>query len=87
MLAAGRLDVAISTTLSAQSAMAGLGLKELDASPDLARFDLHHYLHIRHKGVAARIGDVIRRMRDSGELEQLTAQYEAAALRDQADRP
>ncbi|WP_457419657.1 substrate-binding periplasmic protein [Roseateles sp. P5_E7] len=77
MLTAGRLDVAICTTLSAQSAMADLGIKELDVSPDLARFDLYHYLHVRHKDVAPRIADVIRRMRDSGDLEQLTAAYEA----------
>jgi polar amino acid transport system substrate-binding protein len=82
MLVAGRLDVAISTTLSAPSALASLGIKDLDASPDLARFDLHHYLHIRHKDIAPRIGEVIRRMRDSGELEQVTQQYEAAQLRE-----
>ncbi len=81
MLAAGRLDLAVCTTLAAQSAMVGLGLKDLDASPDLARFDLHHYLHMRRKDLAPRIADVIRRMRDSGELEQLTQQFELAAVR------
>jgi len=79
MLIAGRLDVALCTTLSAQSTIASLGIKEIDVSPDLARFDLHHYLHVRRKELAPRLGDVIRKMKDSGELEQLTTQYEAAA--------
>ena len=84
MLLAGRLDLALCTTLAAQAAMAaiGTGIKELDASPDLARFELHHYLSMRHKDVAPRLADVIRRMRDSGELEQLTQQFEAAAVRE-----
>jgi polar amino acid transport system substrate-binding protein len=78
MLGAGRIDLAISTTLAAQSAINELGLKDLDSSPDLARFELHHYLHMRRKDLAPRLADTIRRLRDSGELEQLTAQYEAA---------
>ena len=81
MLAAGRLDLALCTTLAAQSAMVVLGLRDLDASPDLARFELHHYLHMRRKDLAPRIADVIRRMRDSGELEQLSQQFELAAAR------
>lgn len=84
MLTAGRVDLAICTTLSAQSAMTSLSIKDLDASPDLARFDLHHYLHVRRKDLAPRLAELIRRLRDSGELEQLTAQHEAAALREQA---
>lgn len=79
MLAAGRVDVALCTTQAAQSSIAELGLKDLDSSPDLARFELHHYLHMRRKDVAPRVAEVIRGLRDSGELEQLTAQYEAAA--------
>lgn len=78
MLTAGRLDVVLCTTLAAQSAQAELGVKDLEVSPDLARFELHHYLHERRKALAPRISDVIRRMRDSGELEQLAAAYEAA---------
>lgn len=78
MLAASRLDVALCTTLAAQSALAGLGLKGLEVSPELARFELHHYLHVRRRDMAPRIAEAIRRMRDSGELEQLIAQYEAA---------
>lgn len=84
MLMAGRIDLALCTTLAAQSAMASLGVKDLDASPELARFDLYHYLHVRHQDLAARLGDTIRRMRDSGELEPLTQRYELAAARAEA---
>ncbi|MBI3346406.1 MAG: transporter substrate-binding domain-containing protein [Burkholderiales bacterium] len=82
MLAAGRLDVALCTTLAAQSALNTLGMKDLAVSPDLARFELHHYLHVRRKELVPLIADVVRRMKDSGELEQLTLQYEAAAVRE-----
>lgn len=84
MLVAGRVDVALCNTLAAQSALNGLGGRELDVSPELARFELHHYLHARHRDLAPRLGDVIRRMRDSGELEQLTQKYEAAAAAEAA---
>jgi len=77
MLAAGRVDVALCTTLAAQAAISNLALKDVEVSPDLARFEMHHYLHMRRKDLAPRIGEVIRKMKDSGELEQLTTRYEA----------
>lgn len=78
MLLAGRIDVVVCSTLAAQSALNEVGRQELAVSPDLARYDLHHYLHVRRKELAARLGDQIRRLRDNGELEQLTVAYEAA---------
>lgn len=81
MLLAGRLDVALCTTLSAKASLLSLGSPEVDASPELAAFELHHYLHERHRQLAPRLGEVIRRMKDSGELAQLTATYEAAVMR------
>jgi polar amino acid transport system substrate-binding protein len=78
MLLAGRVDVAVCSTLGARAAMTEVdGGRQLDVSPELARFDLHHYLHERRQALAPRIADAIRRLRDSGELEQLTAVYEA----------
>lgn len=84
MLIAGRVDVALCTTLAAQSALNSLGGKEMDISPELARFELHHYLHMRRKELAPRIADAIRKMKYSGELEQLTQKYEAAAATEPA---
>jgi len=82
MLAAGRVDVVVCATLAAQQTVNGLGLRDLDVSPELARFELHHYLHARRRALAPRLAEVIRHMRDSGELEQLTQQYEAGAQAD-----
>ncbi len=82
MLLAGRVDLAVCTTLAARHALLSLGAPEVDASPELASFDLHHYLHVRRRDVAQRITDALRRMRDGGELAQLTAGYEAAAMRE-----
>ncbi len=84
MLAAGRVEIALATTLGAQSALQALGLKDVVASPELARFELFHYLHISRKALAPVLGQVIRKLRDSGELEQLTRQHEAAVIADEA---
>lgn len=78
MLAAGRVELALSTSQAAQSAMLALGLKDIVASPELVRFELFHYLHASRKELAPRLGQIIRKMRDSGELEQLIQQHEAA---------
>lgn len=81
MLLAGRLDLALCTTQAARASLLSLGAPEVDASPELAAFELHH-LHERRRDLAPRIADAVRRMRDSGELAQLTANYEAALPRE-----
>ncbi|MDR7335918.1 transporter substrate-binding domain-containing protein [Roseateles asaccharophilus] len=78
MLLAGRLDLALCTTQAARASLLSLGTPEVDASPELAAFELHHYLHERRRDLAPRIADAVRRMRDSGELAQLAAAYETA---------
>lgn len=80
MLLAGRLDIALCTVQAARAALLGLGAPDVDTSPELAAFELHHYLHERRREVAPRIADITRRMKDSGELAQLTAAHEAALL-------
>lgn len=77
MMQAGRLDLVLSSTLAAQVSIEQLRLKEVVVSPELARFELHHYLHLRRKDLAPRIGETIRRMKLSGELERLIVLYEA----------
>jgi len=79
MLQARRLDLVLSSTLSAQSSIEQLRIKDVLISPELARFELHHCLHMRRKELAPRIGEVIRKMKANGELERLITQYEAAA--------
>lgn len=85
MLQAGRLDVVLSGTVGAQSSIEKLHMKDVVASPELARHELHHYLHTRRKDLAPRIAEVIRRMKASGELERLILQYEAAAASEEAE--
>ena len=79
MLQARRLDLVLSSSIAAQSSINKLRIKDVLESPELARFELHHYLHLRHKDLAPRIAEVIRKMKASGELERLILQYEAAA--------
>lgn len=78
MLRAGRLELALSSSIAAQTSIEQLRLRDVVASPELARLELHHYLHVRRKELAGRIGETVRRMKASGELERLTVQYEAA---------
>lgn len=89
MLAAGRVELALATSLGAQSALLKLGLKDVVASPELVRFELFHYLHAGRRDLAPKLGLVIKKMRDSGELELLTRQYEAAVAAEevQAQEP
>jgi len=87
MLQAGRLDLALDTTVTAQSSINKLGLKDVVESPELARFDFHHYLHARRKDLAPRIGEVIRKMKASGELDRLTAEYEAVMTAAATEQP
>jgi len=85
MLQAGRVDAVLSSTLAAQSAIATLQIKAVLASPELAHFELHHYLHARHKELVPRIAEVIRKMKMSGELERLIVLYEATAGSEEAE--
>lgn len=85
MLQAGRLDVVLSSSIAARTSAGRLGLRDLVESPELVRLELHHYLHLRHQELAPRLGDVIRRMKASGELERLTLQYEAVADSDDGE--
>lgn len=81
MLQAGRVDLALDSGLAARHVLERLGLREqLSASPELARYELFHYLHPRHRALAPRIAAAIQRLKASGELERLTEFYESMAL-------
>lgn len=81
MLQAGRVDLTLDSGLAARNVLERLGLREqVSTSPELARYELFHYLHPRHRARAARIAEVIRKLRSSGELERLTDFYESMAV-------
>jgi ABC-type amino acid transport substrate-binding protein len=77
MLQAGRFDVAIETLLGGLHARARLGPPEIQTSAELVRYDLHLFLHERHRDLLPRLGQATKSLRASGELERLTAFYEA----------
>ncbi len=71
MLKAGRVDAAVDTRLRMLNMLNFLQIKDTVASPELARFDLFHFLHRRNAEHAARLDETIRRMSNNGELERL----------------
>ncbi len=70
MLKAGRIDLAVDTRLRMLNMLNHLGMQDTVISPELARFDLFHFLHKRNAEYAQRIDEAIRRMISSGELER-----------------
>ena len=80
MLQAGRVDLVLEASGTAQTSLDKLNMsaREVVASPELVGFDLFNFLHKRHQGLVPRISEAIRRVKASGELERLTARYEAA---------
>lgn len=86
MLQAGRVDAVISTSISARSTIEQLQIGALvAASPELGTLDLHHYLHVKHASIAARVSELIQKMKSSGELDRLTQQFEQLAPLSEAD--
>lgn len=78
MLLADRIDVALDTGLNGSillesPAFQGKGLK---ASGTVAQYQLYHFLHPRHAGLAPRLGKTIEALKASGELERLIAAAE-----------
>lgn len=80
MLQAGRLDLALESSVTAGYVLDQLALRDATASPELARYELYHYLHPRHRELLPRLSEAIRRLKASGELEQLTSFYEAMVI-------
>lgn len=65
----GELVVVVEPQGSAQSRHLPEGFRRLDAV--LATIPLHHYLHIRHRALAVRLGEAVRLLEASGELSRL----------------
>lgn len=72
-LEAGRFEVAVNDRFSGLLVLRRLGLegKVVPLEPVLERIPLHHFLHERHRELVPRVGQVIRNMQLSGELERL----------------
>jgi len=76
MLAAGRIEVAVNDRFSGVLVNRRLGLEELlqPLGPPLQTIPLHHFLHERHRDLVPKVGQVIRGMQASGELDKLRQQ-------------
>jgi polar amino acid transport system substrate-binding protein len=75
-LNAGRFDVAVNDRFSGLLVLRKLGLegKVQPVDPPLEHIPLHHFLHERHRDLVPKVGQVIRGMQASGELERLRQQ-------------
>ncbi|MGM9486141.1 substrate-binding periplasmic protein [Ideonella sp. YS5] len=75
-LDAGRFDVAVNDRFSGLLVIRKLGLegKVQPVDPPLEHIPLHHFLHERHRDLVPKVGQVIRTMQASGELERVRQQ-------------
>jgi len=82
MLERGRLDVAISTKISGLVIIKENDLKSANLlEPAIRRHDLFHYLHEKNKKYIPRLDEVIRAMKESGELDELEEKFTAEQLK------
>jgi ABC-type amino acid transport substrate-binding protein len=75
-LEAGRFDVAVNDRFSGLLVLRRLGLesKVQPVDPPIEHIPLYHFLHERRRDLVPRVGEVIRDMRASGELERVRRQ-------------
>jgi polar amino acid transport system substrate-binding protein len=75
-LDAGRFEVAVNDRFSGLLVIRKLGLegKVQPLDPPLEHIPLHHFLHERHRELVPKVGQAIRAMQASGELDRLRQQ-------------
>ncbi len=72
MLNKDRIDVAISPRLNGLYQIKRFGIHDVTPlSPAIARFDLFHYLHIKHAALVPKLSSIFTEMAASGELKQI----------------
>lgn len=76
LLAADRIDVAVSDAFSGLVVVKELGLGEQIKvlEPPLQRSDIYHFLHEKHRDLVPKVERALREMQSSGELEALRRQ-------------
>ncbi|WP_026971811.1 substrate-binding periplasmic protein [Aliagarivorans marinus] len=72
-LDAGRLDIVVESRFNGQFALQELGLAQsiTQLTPPIARYDLFHYLHKDHSGLAEKLEAQLKEMEQDGSLQQL----------------
>ena len=84
VLAADRVDVAVSDSFSGLAAIKRLRLDDQITvlTPPLQRNEIYHYLHEKHRDLIPKVEKVLRDMQRSGELDQLRKQITEKYLAD-----
>jgi ABC-type amino acid transport substrate-binding protein len=80
MLRAGRIDVAIDTGANGAYMISKLGMTDIRPAGTLARLDLFHILHPSRRDLVPRLQSVIRRLKDTRQLDKLSRQHELQFL-------
>jgi len=81
MLERDRIDIAISTKISGLVLIKEHDLKSAHLlEPAIRRHDLFHYLHEKNKKYIPVLDEVIRAMKESGELDELEENFTAEQL-------
>lgn len=75
-----RADIALTNTLSGIGALKKLKIKNIEISGTIEELELYHYLISKNKNISAKVDETIREMTTSGELSELTEQYERQYL-------
>ena len=78
MLAARRFSVALDTLGSGDAEVRRTGLTGI-LRVEVQRLNLYHYLNVRHQALAARLGGIIKKLADSGQLAKMRALAEQQA--------
>ena len=74
MLENGRFEIIVSPGINGEYHLRLFGMVGVaKLRPAIERFDLFHYLHRDHEALAAKVSEVLERMRQSGELERIRA--------------
>ncbi len=81
MLERERVDIAISTSVSALALISKLNLQSIHLiDTPLKRHDLYHYLHVKNKHFIPMLDETIRAMKEAGELLPLKDKFIAELL-------
>ncbi len=77
----GRVDIVLTNTIDGSQLIKEKKLTDVvPTGKALAVLELYHYIHSKHKDLVPRVDAVIKRMKASGELEQLVKKAETLIL-------
>jgi ABC-type amino acid transport substrate-binding protein len=76
VLAADKIDVAVSDSFSGLVVIKQLGLEDQIKvlTPPLQKNAIYHFLHEKHRNLIPKVEKVLRKMQASGELDRLRKQ-------------